>query len=1554
MAQTIGSVLIDVKADTQKLVTGFEKAEKTVKRTTENMKKAVTTLAAAYISFQGINAFASTIKGTIDAADALGELSEKLAIGVKDLSRLDYASKFAGVSLGQLNAAMGAMIRRTGNFKSDGGGAASKAMDELGISVEFARQHFTDTNTTFMILLDRLNGVEDATLRTKLAQDLFSKSASDIVRLANMGADEIKRLGDEGERTGVVISDELAKSAGELNDSIDKLSLNFQGLTNQIAGDMIPTLNDAAIYISENKDELFETAETVALVTASIVATNYAMKGYAATLAIVKASQIMFTTTSLALNGALVATAAASKAATIAMRAIPYVAIASGIYMIADALLNAKDEYKAIQDAIDKNSQGWTGLGYMEDLRFETKTQEIAEAYENLQAKQKAMDATRGTQVEAHYKKLYDEAKKSYDKQEKEYIAYTNKILKTDADVTKKREKSIIDLSDKQKKEAEKIWKDHIKMQEDALKADQKAYEYKIQQQEKVNNLILQELDFEMKLIAFREKKENDSYTNQRGLEQFRIDYLGVIGETEEAEKLKYQRIASELAKNPLIKLEDIEKYIDGLKAAAKDEDGNLFKGWTDIVSNSFVKGIKEALNGEDFKSIMEGVIGSMGSAFLETSLNNIASSIASGKSLAPGTIDGLLLGAGLSALENEISKQTAIEAKLNESIKKLTEATEQLYIASLGEGTQYRRNFTEVANDLLDSFEKADKAADIAGATLGNIGTLIDTVGGSGLEFVGNIFGFGSNASKEYETKRNDAITALKEHALVLYDNMDAVGELKKSFLSLSDTLYATDLAAQKMGAESVQSVESFFGMSVDKVLQELSIKYNIGDVRGLKADLSKDIETAEFQSAMDKVALIVDDFGANAIDYIDEISSAVGYLAKNNENLDKWNELTDPKYSKIQSLLPTVEGVGTPNVQAIENLISSIKKYGNYTEFQSLKDVEATSGISDDGRIFSGGSYTDQSFENIEGLIKNLNDLGIDASEFSIKDYQDEYRDAVESGQRFTEDTMALHTEINKATDGLRRYLKYDFKDQDIGSLVFASMDDSLKTFREVSIPTTYKELDALATQFMQDGVNGYKDLSDAELEYLRVAKEGIDQSNAYIQQIERRNESDKQRIQRLGTEAGLVIDLTQISDDYIDVLLDKAKADGVVTDAEYEAIGASIEYAKSLDVIVDETQRLQQAVTDYESAIGSINSSVQKEISSLNSLLSSVGSAINTIGGSLANYRGDTVSRADVAGEIASFDTLSGEMKYKKATDINALVGSYFGDETARIEADFAKREEALKTEQNRAIENYRNRHDALSVEAEAIGKVNNEIKSLQDYSQKLLIDNTQTSAEMSMQMYQNLFDSSFNKLSDAIASNNVDYIGGYAGDTREYADAYIQSAKEGSSTREEYELAVAQVANALSSFDLKEETTLEDLNAGLDRINNTYNTRISSLETMQQEEIQDLKTQSILWLEDIEAELEQEKFVLEQLDATMRESFVDLYEPMSNIEIALRQINEDTLSLEQVQLNIQATQKHRAKLEVLLEKVAAELAKVSTNTATTANNTESPSNLFTGGA
>lgn len=360
--QSIGTVLIDVQADTQKLVTGFNKAEKTVSKATDTMKKTIIGLTTAYLSLEGVNAFNGMVKGSIDAADSLSELAEKLAISTSSLSELEYTAGFAGVSIGQLNAAMSAMIRRTGNFKSDGTGAAVKALDELGISVEFARENFTDTRTTFDLLIDKLRGVEDGTLRTKLAQDLFSKSASDVVRIAGMSANQLRILGDEGRRSGAIISNEFGENAGAVNESLDKLNFAILGLKNNLASELSPGLVETADGLTKNIPVIIDTTNEIIHLSIVLGSTTLAFKAYSTISKIATVSNLALGGSYGAVNRSIILAATSQKIFSTVLRATPFALVATTVYLLSDAFLDNREKAEYLEKAYSGVSENLKDL----------------------------------------------------------------------------------------------------------------------------------------------------------------------------------------------------------------------------------------------------------------------------------------------------------------------------------------------------------------------------------------------------------------------------------------------------------------------------------------------------------------------------------------------------------------------------------------------------------------------------------------------------------------------------------------------------------------------------------------------------------------------------------------------------------------------------------------------------------------------------------------------------------------------------------------------------------------------------------------------------------------------------------------------------------------------------------------------------------------------------------------------------------------------------------------------------------------------------------------
>jgi len=256
MSYKAGTVVIDIKADTAKLVAGMDKAQRTVTKSIDNIKTAIISMAAAYAGIESVRAFGGMISDSIDAADNVGKLAQKLGMTTEELSKLQYTAQLADVSNGELTAGLSALIRRLNNFQQDGGGAAKDAFAELGISAEYAREHLTSTDAAFKEIIKRLEEMPDGYKKTAIAQDIFSKSASGLLKIT---ATDLQSLGDEAQKIGLSISQGTYEMAAAYHDQMDQLDARLKGIKQTVAFSVIAPMDAASKTAVDMYDEMFDT-----------------------------------------------------------------------------------------------------------------------------------------------------------------------------------------------------------------------------------------------------------------------------------------------------------------------------------------------------------------------------------------------------------------------------------------------------------------------------------------------------------------------------------------------------------------------------------------------------------------------------------------------------------------------------------------------------------------------------------------------------------------------------------------------------------------------------------------------------------------------------------------------------------------------------------------------------------------------------------------------------------------------------------------------------------------------------------------------------------------------------------------------------------------------------------------------------------------------------------------------------------------------------------------------------------------------------------------------
>lgn len=174
----------------------------------------------------------------IDHFDAIGDMSEKVGVGVESLVQLRYAAARSGVATEKLDAGLANLSKNMGMLRAKGG----DMMTFLGkVSPTLLKQvKATKSNEeAFTLLAGAMAKIEDPAKRAAFAQKTLGDAS--LAPLLAKGPKGIKELRDRyaelaGPQAGAVAA------AGEFGDSMDDLKASTDGIKAALVEGLAPAL----------------------------------------------------------------------------------------------------------------------------------------------------------------------------------------------------------------------------------------------------------------------------------------------------------------------------------------------------------------------------------------------------------------------------------------------------------------------------------------------------------------------------------------------------------------------------------------------------------------------------------------------------------------------------------------------------------------------------------------------------------------------------------------------------------------------------------------------------------------------------------------------------------------------------------------------------------------------------------------------------------------------------------------------------------------------------------------------------------------------------------------------------------------------------------------------------------------------------------------------------------------------------------------------------------------------------------------------------------------
>jgi hypothetical protein len=230
-------------AASQKLVQAeLKKNDEQVKKFAASFKGIGAGIGAGLVASLGGAALA--IKSSANAMDELYKASQKIGVGVEELSGLKFAAEQSGVAFDALQSSMGKLNKNLADVSS-GTSEAAKALRAIGVTgADSPQQALEKLATAFAAM-------PEGAKRSALAMEIFGKSGAEMLPMLLSGATGLKAMTDRARELGVVIDERTAKQAEAFNDRLGEMRTAMRGIVTKVSTGMLPALEGLATAFSQ-------------------------------------------------------------------------------------------------------------------------------------------------------------------------------------------------------------------------------------------------------------------------------------------------------------------------------------------------------------------------------------------------------------------------------------------------------------------------------------------------------------------------------------------------------------------------------------------------------------------------------------------------------------------------------------------------------------------------------------------------------------------------------------------------------------------------------------------------------------------------------------------------------------------------------------------------------------------------------------------------------------------------------------------------------------------------------------------------------------------------------------------------------------------------------------------------------------------------------------------------------------------------------------------------------------------------------------------------------
>ena len=233
-----------------------------LQKTLTDSAKSVAKWGAAAASAAAVASVAIT-KSTATSAREIKNLSRLIGSSTADFQKMAAGAKTVGIEQDKLADIFKDVSDKVGDFLQTGAGPLADFFENIAPKVGVTADQFKNLSgpQAMQAYVDALEKANVSQSEMTFYMEAIASDASLLTPLLANNSAEFKRLGDEADRVGAVLSDIEIAQLEQLNDKVVQAEQAFTGITNQIATQLSPQLTallDEIINLGDGSEQMGE------------------------------------------------------------------------------------------------------------------------------------------------------------------------------------------------------------------------------------------------------------------------------------------------------------------------------------------------------------------------------------------------------------------------------------------------------------------------------------------------------------------------------------------------------------------------------------------------------------------------------------------------------------------------------------------------------------------------------------------------------------------------------------------------------------------------------------------------------------------------------------------------------------------------------------------------------------------------------------------------------------------------------------------------------------------------------------------------------------------------------------------------------------------------------------------------------------------------------------------------------------------------------------------------------------------------------------------------